>query len=175
MDKVIPLRVDEALSGGIDALIASGKFRSRNEGIREGIRMVIQRYGPRRDSARFVVAKLSANFLSGLATGEVDAVVLFGSVARGTDTRESDVDLLVLTSRPLDYRERFAVTDELQRVLSGIDELVSLHFLPAADFRANLERGYSFERGVRSEGILLAGEWPCAGTRSRAPLRRGGG
>lgn len=31
----------------------------------------------------------------------VDALVLYGSKARGDDTPESDIDLLVLTSRPL--------------------------------------------------------------------------
>lgn len=31
----------------------------------------------------------------------VDAIVLYGSKARGDDTAESDIDLLVLTSRPL--------------------------------------------------------------------------
>ena len=36
----------------------------------------------------------------------VERVILFGSKARGTDDAESDIDLLVLTSRELTWRER---------------------------------------------------------------------
>ncbi|MEE8428785.1 MAG: nucleotidyltransferase domain-containing protein [Gammaproteobacteria bacterium] len=43
----------------------------------------------------------------------VERVILYGSKARGTDDEESDIDLLVLTSRELGWRERGAVTDAL--------------------------------------------------------------
>ena len=40
-------------------------------------------------------------------------VVLFGSRARGEGDAESDLDLLVLTARPLRWRERHALIDAL--------------------------------------------------------------
>jgi uncharacterized protein len=40
-------------------------------------------------------------------------VVLFGSRARGEGDAESDLDLLVVTARPLDWRERQALVDAL--------------------------------------------------------------
>jgi predicted nucleotidyltransferase len=40
-------------------------------------------------------------------------VLLFGSKASGRDHPESDIDLLVLTSRRLSWRERDAITDAL--------------------------------------------------------------
>jgi len=43
----------------------------------------------------------------------VEAIVLYGSKARGTDDPESDIDLLVLTSRELSWRERNTITDAL--------------------------------------------------------------
>lgn len=43
----------------------------------------------------------------------VDRVVLFGSKATGTSDAESDIDLLVLTTRKLDWEERRAITDTL--------------------------------------------------------------
>ena len=43
----------------------------------------------------------------------VERVVLFGSKAHGTDDAESDIDLLVLTSKRLDWRERDRITDAL--------------------------------------------------------------
>ena len=43
----------------------------------------------------------------------VEGVILFGSKARGDDDGESDIDLLVLTTRPLSRSEQHAVTDAL--------------------------------------------------------------
>jgi predicted nucleotidyltransferase len=43
----------------------------------------------------------------------VEQLILFGSKARGDDDEESDIDLLVLTSRPLSRAERYAVSDSL--------------------------------------------------------------
>lgn len=43
----------------------------------------------------------------------VTQILLFGSKATGRDHPESDIDLLVLTSRRLSWRERDAITDAL--------------------------------------------------------------
>lgn len=43
----------------------------------------------------------------------VELIVLYGSKAKGTDDVESDIDLLVLTTRELTWRERNAITDPL--------------------------------------------------------------
>jgi len=40
-----------------------------------------------------------------VAAVPVERIVLFGSKARGDDDEESDIDLLVITSRPLDQTE----------------------------------------------------------------------
>ena len=51
-------------------------------------------------------AKLTTDYL-------VVRLVLFGSAVRGEMDDESDVDVLVLTSRPLKSRERNALYDEV--------------------------------------------------------------
>lgn len=43
----------------------------------------------------------------------IDGIVLYGSKAKGTDDPESDIDLLVLTTRELTWRERNTITDAL--------------------------------------------------------------
>lgn len=53
------------------------------------------------------------------------AVKLFGSKATGRDDAESDIDLLVLTSRPLHWRERDAVTDALFDIEMEFDVVIS--------------------------------------------------
>jgi predicted nucleotidyltransferase len=46
----------------------------------------------------------------------VERVVLYGSKARGDDRPDSDIDLLILTTRPLSVAEGFQVSDLLQPV-----------------------------------------------------------
>ncbi|NBW96483.1 MAG: nucleotidyltransferase domain-containing protein [Planctomycetia bacterium] len=46
----------------------------------------------------------------------VQRVVLYGSKARGDDQPDSDIDLLILTARPLTAAEGFQVVDLLQPV-----------------------------------------------------------
>jgi predicted nucleotidyltransferase len=55
----------------------------------------------------------------------VAQVMLFGSKATGRDDPESDIDLLVLTSRPLAWRERDAITDALFDVEMEFDVVIS--------------------------------------------------
>ncbi|HEY7301881.1 MAG TPA: nucleotidyltransferase domain-containing protein [Xanthobacteraceae bacterium] len=52
-------------------------------------------------------------------------VVLFGSRARGEGDAESDLDLLVLTARPLDWRERQALIDALFEIELTYDVVLS--------------------------------------------------
>jgi predicted nucleotidyltransferase len=55
----------------------------------------------------------------------VTSVHLFGSKATGRDDAESDIDLLVLTSRPLAWRERDAITDALFDIETEFDVVIS--------------------------------------------------
>jgi predicted nucleotidyltransferase len=55
----------------------------------------------------------------------VAAVKLFGSKAIGRDDAESDIDLLVLTSRPLQWRERDAITDALFDLEMAFEVVIS--------------------------------------------------
>jgi predicted nucleotidyltransferase len=43
-------------------------------------------------------------------------VVLFGSKARGDDDKESDIELLVLTSQPVTWNERKAINNALYEI-----------------------------------------------------------
>jgi predicted nucleotidyltransferase len=47
---------------------------------------------------------------------DIKAIVLYGSYARGQGDEESDVDLLVVTGRPLTRLERHEITDAVFEV-----------------------------------------------------------
>lgn len=76
----------------------------------------------------------------------VQSLTLFGSTARGTAQAGSDIDLLVLTSRPLDNRSRHKITD--------------------IQFEINLKYGTNF-----SSLVVAAKEWEH-GVASVLPIKR---
>lgn len=107
----------------------------------------------------------------------LEALVLFGSQARGTSRSGSDYDFAVLPSHPLSEEEQKKVYDALYDLLSGkIQQLVNIDivFLPAASME--------LQTSVAAFGIPLYERAPYAfaGFRERvmdteadfAPLRR---
>lgn len=50
---------------------------------------------------------------------------VFGSVARGEDTPESDIDMLVALQKPVSLLRFFALNDELEEVLKRKVDLVT--------------------------------------------------
>ncbi len=56
----------------------------------------------------------------------VQRVILFGSKARGDDDPESDIDLLVLTSRSISWEERKEIIHSLFSVEMVHDVVISL-------------------------------------------------
>ena len=55
----------------------------------------------------------------------VSEVALFGSVARGEETEESDIDLLIRLSRPIDYFTLIDLEQELSTRLGRRVDLVT--------------------------------------------------
>lgn len=92
---------------------------------------------------------------------EIVSVVLFGSVARGTPTLDSDIDILIVTENELadvakglddglvaeaeSYNKRYAVN-------------ISLTFYNKEKFENDLRASIAFIERVVEEGELLAGE-----------------
>ncbi len=64
----------------------------------------------------------------------VELIILYGSKARGTDDAESDIDLLVLTTRVLTWRERNAVTDTLYDIQLTHDVVISTLVVSACEW-----------------------------------------
>jgi len=88
--------------------------------------------------------------------GEIRAIILFGSVARGTAGPNSDIDVLILTEQESDVEKikekarnearRMNVDFELVPVVESVEE-----------FRNNLAHGKRFESNVEKNGIVLEG------------------
>ena len=83
----------------------------------------------------------------------VQSVTLFGSKATGRDDAESDIDLLVLTSRKLTWRERDAVTDALFDVEMAHDVVISTLVLPAEEWEAGPYRVLPIRAEIERQGV----------------------
>ncbi len=83
----------------------------------------------------------------------LDRIVLYGSAARGDDTPESDLDLLVVLNGPVDLlAELSALVDLLYPIQLESDRYISAKPAPADEFEAGKLRLY---RNARREGVPI--------------------
>ena len=104
---------------------------------------------PTREDAEAAAAAL-------LAAG-VDEVLLFGSVARGTASSFSDIDLVAIFA-DLDYSERRVRRQELEATAGAVVAWpVQVHVTDRPEWRARVERvSTSFERRIAVEAVPVA-------------------
>ncbi len=82
----------------------------------------------------------------------VDSVILFGSKARGDDGPESDIDLVVLTSRPVDAAEKRQMTDALFDIELTLDVVISKLVVPREEWEQGLYQVLPIRHEVDREG-----------------------
>lgn len=80
-------------------------------------------------------------------------VILFGSVARGQDTPESDIDLLVLLDEPFDYWTDLKNIVDLLHPL----QLESQHYISPKPARYDdyKRQSLQFYKNIKREGVSL--------------------
>ena len=87
-------------------------------------------------------------------SGMVSKIILFGSLARGEDSADSDIDLCALTD--ITNRRTADITVELRRKLIGIKKLpLDLFTFRADDFKERAKSHSTFEHIIDSEGVVL--------------------
>jgi len=85
----------------------------------------------------------------------VEQVILFGSKARGTDDEESDIDLLILTSRPLSWQEQDAVTDELFDIELTCNVLISTLILSTREWTEGVYIVLPIHDEIERDGVVI--------------------
>jgi type I restriction enzyme S subunit len=99
------------------------------------------------------VLKKCRSVLESLYGPRLRGVILYGSTARGTDTEESDIDLLVLLDGPVDVAEEiFRIWGVLMPVQMELDRLFSV---APADAESYQRGELNFYRNVSEEGIAV--------------------
>jgi predicted nucleotidyltransferase len=82
-------------------------------------------------------------------------VLLYGSVARGTQDAESDYDILVLTSEPLSKEEETSVDDSVFELELATGFVVSTIFCSKEQWDTPLYRAMPFHWEIDRDAVVL--------------------
>jgi len=94
----IPTKLEESLVRALDRLVADGLYQSRSEAIRDSVRRLVERSYLSRIGFLRIISEIAAQSILSKYPETVTDVILYGSVASGRVSEDSDVDILVLTS-----------------------------------------------------------------------------
>jgi predicted nucleotidyltransferase len=87
-------------------------------------------------------------------TGIVSKIILFGSMARGDDTPDSDIDLLVLT--PIKDRRPLDISIDLRMAVRKLQKSpLDLLTYNQERFAYHASRPRTFENIISTEGVAL--------------------
>lgn len=95
--------------------------------------------------------EIAQEFADSIKSDNIIKIILFGSVARGDDTEESDIDILIITTNSDE------LTDEINSAAVDIilekDEFISPHVMSEEHYNKTID--YPFLTNVLKEGVLL--------------------
>jgi len=83
----------------------------------------------------------------------VKKVILFGSKARGDDNPESDIDLLLLTIRPINWREHQSIIHALFDLGMRYDVIFSILDTTEADYEQGIFTAFPIYREIKKDGV----------------------
>ena len=98
MGLAIPTKLEAPLVRALDGLVAEGLYQSRSEAIRDAVRRLVERNYISKVRFLRVIAEVSAQLILDEYGDAVTDIILYGSVAAGLVSDDSDVDILVLVS-----------------------------------------------------------------------------
>ena len=95
--------------------------------------------------------QIAKDFAKKIMNNHIKQIVLFGSVARGEDTKYSDIDILIIAD-DVDLVED-EISDEVIDILLYKEEHVSAHIISEEHY--NKTKDFSFLRNVYEDGVIL--------------------
>jgi len=160
MSAVIPVRVPREVAQKIKELVDAGFYPNRSSLVREALRRFMVSEGASMEKT--TLGRFAATLVSLMISwGEkaVTDVILFGSVARGEATVESDIDLLVLVEKAEGWRVRQRLYDLIYPVIPALGVDVSLIVMDKKGFMRMARDGDPFVLSILGEGVQLRGSF----------------
>lgn len=95
--------------------------------------------------------EIAREFANAIRSDDIIKIILFGSVARGDDTEESDIDILIIRA------DSDELSDEINSAAVDIilekDEFISPHVMSEEHFNKTID--YPFLTNVLKEGVVI--------------------
>lgn len=85
----------------------------------------------------------------------VERIILFGSKSRGDSNEYSDIDLLLITSQPLHWREEKAIVEALFDVGMKFDVIFSPLFATIEEWERGIFKEFPIYREIMEEGAIV--------------------
>ncbi|MBC7325338.1 MAG: nucleotidyltransferase domain-containing protein [Moorella sp. (in: Bacteria)] len=85
----------------------------------------------------------------------VERFIVYGSVARGEAREDSDLDLLVIASRPVSHREQYAMVDEVCEVNLEYGSNISLLIVDGDNWERGLLSAMPLRAEVERDGVAI--------------------
>lgn len=95
--------------------------------------------------------EIAQRFANSINSDDINQIILFGSVARGEDNNNSDIDILIIT----DFRNEIKdlVYEKVTDISLYEGEHISAHIISQNHF--NKTKKFSFLTNVLKEGVIL--------------------
>ena len=82
-------------------------------------------------------------------------VILFGSKVRGKSSKDSDIDLLLLTTQPIHWKERHAIVDALFEVEMRYDVVINIVVNTVRDWHEGMCTVLPIHEEINREGVTI--------------------
>lgn len=95
--------------------------------------------------------ELAKKFADTINSDYIKKIILFGSVARGEDTEESDIDILIVSNHKKEIED--LVNRESFQIILDEKEVISPHII--SESRIDKINNFSFMKNVKRDGIVI--------------------
>ena len=95
--------------------------------------------------------QIAEEFSKSLDYPEIKEIILFGSVARGEDTEDSDIDLLIISDKKRETKDK--LMKKVSNALFEFGIYISAKVISKEEYK-NLENTY-FISNIKREGVVL--------------------
>lgn len=95
--------------------------------------------------------EIAREFADAIRSDDIVKIILFGSVARGEDTEESDIDILIITTNSDELSDE--INSAAVDIILEKDEFISPHVMSEEHFNKTID--YPFLTNVLKEGVVI--------------------
>lgn len=95
--------------------------------------------------------EIAREFADSICSDDIVKIILFGSVVRGDDTEESDIDILIITTNSDELSDE--INSAAVDIILEKDEFISPHIMSEEHFNKTID--YPFLTNVLKEGVVI--------------------